>query len=554
MRRIGIWFSAGALAFSAGCAELDVVNPNEPDIDRALSTPADVQQLAVSSVNTWYLISTEVDPWMMLSVTADALTSNFGNFGMRFNNEEPRIPYENNSAGGDRFTAQWPWQQYYIALGAANNALRAMDAGVEVPERYRHLALFTQAASLSLLGLLFDQSFIVDENFPITSEGAIDPATGELVWLSPYQDVVAVARTKLDALIAATAGAGHSYTSAELPLHEMVLTSARLNRIANTMAAALLRYSPRSSNDPNIPMTQQRWADILAYAENGIGEGNAGAPFDFTVVGDFSSWYSLIAYYGNEPSWTRMDMRMVNLLDPSKPDRFGVAHVEALPSQRTTLTEFVSQDARASNCRDSLTSAGALLWRVCGDFLFHQTVIGDRGRGIWMMSPYSHGRYIHHARTSTTRGEGPVPYILAAENDLLRAEAIIMLGGDKSVAAGLINNTRVGRGGLPAASGGDADATLLGYIEYERDIELFNTNAWEHFRRRVIDALQPGTAFQLPIPALELETLALPIYTCGGPGNEMCNPQFSVRTAASRFMTAPAVSSRRPTTRGGQRF
>ena len=71
---------AGAVALLAtgACKDLDVTNPNNPDITRALASPADVQNLAISTVNSWYLTSTYIEPYMMLQVTADASTANFG--------------------------------------------------------------------------------------------------------------------------------------------------------------------------------------------------------------------------------------------------------------------------------------------------------------------------------------------------------------------------------------------------------------------------------------------------------------------------------------------
>ena len=133
-----------------------------------------------------------------------------------------------------------------------------------------------------------------------------------------------------------------------------------------------------------------------------------------------------------------------------------------------------------------------------------------------MQSPYSHLRFAYHARTSPTDAEGPVPYILAAESDLIRAQALIETGGDLSVVADLINNSRVERGNLPPATAADGAALLMEMIEYERDIELLNTSGFTLFQRRIVDGVQPGTPRQLPIPAKELEILQLPIYTFGG--------------------------------------
>ena len=149
---------AGALALLAtgACKDLDVTNPNNPDISRALASPQDVKNLAISTVNSWYLTATYLEPYMMTQVTADASTANFGNFGMRFNNLEPRIAYENSSAGGDRAVTESPWNSNYATLGAANDAIRAIASGVVIntpaeTNKYKALALWAQAGSLANL-------------------------------------------------------------------------------------------------------------------------------------------------------------------------------------------------------------------------------------------------------------------------------------------------------------------------------------------------------------------------------------------------------------------
>jgi hypothetical protein len=105
--------------------------------------------------------------------------------------------------------------------------------------------------------------------------------------------------------------------------------------------------------------------------------------------------------------------------------------------------------------------------------------------------------------------------VLAAENDLLWAEALVRTGGDLTLAAAKVNNTRVGRGQLPAVAA-DANA-IMDAIHYEQDVELLTTGAGvQWFNRRRIDGLQPGTPRHLPVPAKELEIDQLPIYTFGG--------------------------------------
>lgn len=471
------------LASGACQTDLDVTNPNNPDVERALATPEDVQNIAISTFNTWYLASTDIYPYMMLGVTADVLSANFGNFGMRFNNLEPRIPYENSSAGGDRTVTEEPWEENYSTIGAANDVIRVMRGGGlgdETPsEQYEHIALFTRAASLTNLALLFDRAFVVNDQF--------NPETDPKPELLPFDQVADSASKWWDEVIAATAGKSYTLGASVWPLVPGPLNAVRLNRIANTMAALLLAYTPRREAD----VAAVDWAKVRALAEKGIGTGTAGTPFDVVVQGDNNNWWSYINYYGNEPSWVRVDMRLINRMDPSQPARFT----------GTIAPKGSSPDDRYET-----------------DFTYAGNVIGDPGRGIYMQTPWWHSRYEHHRRFSPTAAATPVPYLLAAESDLVLAEALIRTGGSLAEVATLINKTRVTRGGLPAATAAEGADQLLAYIDYEREIELLNSSGMAFFRRRHVDGLQDGTLRHLPIPAKELETLQLPIYTFGGVG------------------------------------
>jgi hypothetical protein len=501
---------ASASILLAGCKpNLDVTNPNEPDVARALASPEDVQSLAISSVHSWYLSSTNYEPYAFLQTTSDVLTANFGNFGMRFNNLEPRIAYANNSAGGDRGVTETPWNDYYGTLGAANDAVRAFKSGVKLAagqaetDKFMRLAQFSQAASLTNLALLFDQSFIVDDQ--------TDPASPPK--LSPYKDVSANAVSKWAALAASEAGKTDSYDPTVLPMLVGPLNSSRIARIANTMAALTMAYTPRNAAEA----ATVNWAQVATYAANGVGTGNAGAPFDMVVIGDYNTWYSNMVDVGGAPSWMRVDLRVINRMDPNT------------PTKMTTTTP----PAKGS-------SADA---RFDGDFAYKVPIPGDPARGIFMLSPYYHKRYFDHSLDSPTEEQTPTPYLLAAESDLVRAEALIRSNGDLAVAASLINNTRVTRGHLTAAAAADGATKLLGYIEYERDVELLNTNGWALFQRRHVDGLQAGTVHHLPIPAKELETLTLPVYTFGGPGKEQFLGGFDTNVLASKGYFGPSNAS-----------
>lgn len=486
------------------CASVDVVNPNAPDRRTALSNGDEVRNLAISTVNSWYLASTHIYPSLMTMVTADANTSN-SCMGTRFSNQEPREAYINSSqSGADGFVAQEPWQQHYATLTNANDVLAALDVGVQIAngaedDKYRALARFTQAASLSHLALLFDSAFVMDEK----SDAAV-----AMPKLSGYADVSDAALEKWDALIELLDGRSDTYASSVFPVTTFTLNSQNLGRMANTMAALTLRLTPRTPAELNA-MPASFWSRILGYANNGI-------TADVTVQGDFTNWYSYIAYYGNSVSWMRVDYRKINRMDAQGSGGTPVHF-------RYRGTSDIRAPGNPANNDQRLGDGGP-----GRDYRYLGTVIGDPSRGIHMQSAYLHARYEHHSRDALTAARTAVPYILKAENDLLIAEALIRTGGNRATAATLINNTRVGRGGLSALTGAESDATLLAAIDHERDVELANTNAFDLFYARSAPVasplgtnvlggrLQPGTVRHLPVPARELETLGKTVYTYGG--------------------------------------
>jgi hypothetical protein len=487
-----------AVLFAGACNNLDVTNPNQPDVKRALASPSDVKSLAQSTVRSWYMTSVSAGPddngdqapYHFGCVTADVCTGNFGNFGMRFNNLEPRIPYENSSAGGDRLVTETPWNYNYGTIGATNDVLRVIKQNAadflgttDETEKYKEEAEFSRAASYLYLSMEFDQAFVATED----NDPLINPP--KLVSHTVVRDTT---MTMWNDLIAASAQHSYTYAVTDLPSPGGALTSSRINRIANTMAAMTLAYHPRNAAQA----ASVDWAKVAAYADKGIGTGSGGAPFDVVVQADGNQWWSYVAAYGDLADWIRTDHRVINRMNPAVPPKYnGVA--PPLGS---------SADARYTS-----------------DYEYKPPPIGDPGRGIYMQSDWWHKRYAFTNAEAKGAFTGNVPYLLAAESDLIRAEALIRSSTpDLATAATLINTTRVGRGNLTPASAGDGAATLLSYISYERDVELTNTSGTTlYWRRAVTDQpIQAGTVCQLPIPAKELETLGLPIYTFGGVGND----------------------------------
>ncbi len=511
----------GVLMLAGACnPDLNVTNPNQPDVARALASGSDVRSLIGSSYNTMFqamqgLTDNEPLPGLATAVMADNMTMAYGNFGARFNGQEPRLAYNNSSAAGDGRVASTPYNTLYGALGAANDGLSAIKRGIkpatgktaadETPQM-QAFAYLIQGMALGFEGLVFDKGFVVDEDTPV----------GTAV-LQPYTAVSAAALTKYDKAIAAAAG--KSWTVATEFTPGMTFTADVVGRTANTMAARQLAYTPRTAAEN----AAVNWGKVLQYAEKGI---STGSPFDLQIKGDGgNTWGDTFKAFADLESWVRTDQRVVQLADPTQP----VVYTSVTPPPQA-----VPADRRWAR---GTPDADGFIKTPGADFWFYKDIPYDPARGVYFFSQWYHARYITHSYEVDDYMLTTVPYVLAAENDLLIAEALIRTNGDKARAASLINKTRVGRGNLTPLTGGSSTNDLLAAIFYERDIELFATGAGQAwFDRRRIDtsltynglpigntwgfrggnSLQKGTPRHLPVPARELETLGIPVYTYGG--------------------------------------
>jgi hypothetical protein len=529
--RLALGALVAASSVAACNPDLNVTNPNEPDVERAISTPGDVRQLIGSSYNTWYLgmqgcavAPCEPNPGIATAVMADNMTMAYGNYGARFNGQEPRLAYNNSSSAGDGQVASQPYDVMYSALGAANDGLAAIKRGVKVAEsataadetpQFQAFAWLVQGLTTGFVGLVFDNGFVVTEDTP--------PGEAEMVG---YKELSAAALTSFDKAIAAAAGQSWSIPADFTGGVEF--TADRLGRVANTMAARQLAYTPRTAAE-NAAVD---WGKVLAYADKGISTGSS--PFTLEITGDGgNTWYDMTkAYVERQGSWVRVDQRVIQLADPTQP----VVYTSTTPPPFPNIPDL--RFARGTpDAQGKITQAGA-------DFWYMPTIPYDPARGVYFFSQWAPVRYFEHSWDASAPFTGKVPYVLIAENDLLIAEALVRTGGDKARAASLINKTRVGRGGLPALTGASSNNDLLAAIFYERDVELFDTGAGQAwFDRRRIDLnltyngvpigntwafrggsnLQKGTPRSLPMPAKELETLGIPVYTFGG---DAPNPVF----------------------------
>ncbi len=589
-----------ALAFvaAAGCHSLEVTNPNDPDLTRALSSGGDVENLLAGGFNKWYHSFGDVQPGAPLDVTSDHYESAWGNWGMKLLGWEPRtlnnfarmINSHTDAFDNFRGDIEWPWYQNYAAMVSANLVIKAMANGVNIPGPTDNSdnamvlagARFLQGAALANIAMRYDSGYAFDET--------TDPATIKLVG---RDSVKKTAQRLLDAAITA------SPTSATWSIPTNFLnqvggdnwTAKQLNAVANTWAARLLAYFPHNVTEyAAIP-----WAQVASYASKGISSGATTPAFNAAIDGDGPGtpngwWNDHTSISGAVFDWMRVSVRTVCLFQAGY-ECHRANNNSDLPFPQTADYRFNGDDVVGDNCvplaiMQAIQAQDAAAYPLqCttanklggADFAYmpinSNTWPGfPAARGYWRFSNVAQMRYyLVGWDNSPGYAVGPQPFVLAAENDLLWAEALVQQNTNLAQAATLINNSRVTRGHLPAATAAEGKDSLMAHIRYENAIELFGVGAevaWFNARRWAPDlnptyysqptgsgdnpqtgwlpygqGLQPGTPRLLPVPQQELTLIGHPVYTYGGTvADEPPAPPargIVVRGGSSIFGTTP---------------
>ena len=459
-------------AFNA-CEDLEVEDINQPT-DAQVNTRSQAPAIVAGAFNSWYLTAVAYDgPGLAMWTMADVGSCSWGNQGMRDLSSEPRVAFNNTPSYSNKTLTEPYYKGMYTVVNTSITAINALNLDKTGTDYYPNLAgaYFMHGTALGSIGLLYDKGFVVNVETDLTKEV---PMVG-------YESVITAAVASLDEVIAICDANTFDVPASWFP-SAVPMTNVELGKLANTMAARLLTYKSRNEaqNDAN------NWTTILAYANNGI-------DFDWEIVMDDITWYNLYATYACYGGWGRVDMRVVNMMDPTIAPWFPASGSVA---DLTNSGEITPNDARAASDYEYVPAQ---------DFLAE--------RGLYHFTTYRFARWDDYLATWTE----PLAYIRKAENDMIKAEALARTTGAAAGAAILNDseNSRIARGGLGAVAP-DMDA-VMDAILYERTIECMLTGENIHFYdMRRLGLLQEGTFTHLPIPAQQLEVLLVPFYTFGG--------------------------------------
>ncbi len=458
------------------CADLDVKNLNSPDSNRAIESPDDLEGVAGGGFRTILNRAQNYNgPMLAMMTMGDVMSCSWGNCAMRDLSSEPRVAFNNTIPYSYAYVNRDYWQSMNSALSQVNDVLVQIEGGAVIvdagtTEMVKAWCYFIQGVAHGHIANVMQKGFIVDETTDLET----------LEW-KPYPEMLDAAVGYLERAAAACEAA--DFVTQDGWFRGTILTSDELADLCNFFCAKFIINNPRNATE-NAAIN---WAKVKEYCQKGLQS-------DFTIEFDgYETWYGQIMAFAQLEGWMRVDMRLLNMMDPDYPSRWRADGIAPVPSTAT------SADAR-----------------LLSDFRELGTIPFRPERGYYHFSYYGYWRY-PEIQIETQAVTGRYPVYPKSENDYMLAEAMLRTG-DKPGAIAILNaSPRVTRGGLALLDAGATDTEVMDAIMYERTIELFcHSMGQGFFDMRRTNQLQPGTVLHFPIPGKELETLGEDYYSLGG--------------------------------------
>jgi hypothetical protein len=560
-------FLGTLLLAGTGCQDLFVENLIEPDRERAIGNPSDLQALIGGSYYPNFfrpvhgvdggLSGLTISLWT--NAASDMTSSLSGTTSAQWYLDlvEPRRPHP-NAAVICSTICEWGPRDYWGRIGSAASilfdALQVLDTGVTITEggvdvtpRARAFAKLMQGWTWGYTAIIFDRPFIVPETFELPTD-ILEMYEISTQLFTPQAEAIEFAVAAIDEAIAiaqANPSVVH-YPAADASsfwfLSPEPVSNAQFIQLANTLAARLLVLG---AGGPEDRQNGVDWQRVLQYTANGVTAGN---DLWFQLSSDRSS--QVLQRIQNNTTGgatnARWDYRTIGMADQSGAYQAWIA---ADVNQRDRF-DIVTPDRRITG--ETPQSHGSYTAYRPDNNGF------PAERGLYFRSAYQWQRHKYRvglapAAPTTGLNQGTTPMITADENNLLRAEAILRTAGPTQEAVDLINITRtrpqvlpgtttpvanlppVTLAGVPEVNGQcvprtdtGACGTLMTAVRYERMVELAGQDALRGYAdSRGFGMLADGSLAFFPIPGNVLEQAGLPIYTYGGVGGEgslMYNP------------------------------
>ena len=531
-------FVAGSLALVSvmACADTLVVdNTNDPDRDRALSRPTDIEAFisnTYAQIQNATLGGSNDALQTQLQVMGMENTSALANFAMGPRGAIPRTPIENtrNSTGsGGNYR---DFQVLHRAARMATIGIAAMNkigtlGSPAQDARARAFARFVQGVAYGNLALAYDSASLVSETD--------DPQATQP--LSDYPTVMAAAYQMLDSAIVIARASPGSFPLPSAWISGNALDTTGFFRFIRSYKA---RFRASVGRTP-AERAAADWAAIIADANTGI-------TADLNIACNPTAGWDVVwpvqAYATGPANWHQMSQFWMGMADKSGGYDAWLALPNASRAPFLVVTDdrrFPQGSSRAAQIADTLRPN----YRTFTGFPYVRTrQAGEDQPG----QPLQISMYdFYRSRAFFVAGRiANYPIMTRAEIRLLAAEGYIRTG-NIAAATVRIDSSRVTNAGLPplagvlsdtiapvpgasacvphvpdaAAAAGPYKASKCGNLwdalkwEYRMETAYAGYGMW-YFAGRGWGDLPQGTALYWPVPYQEMDTRAQSFYSAGG--------------------------------------
>lgn len=513
-------------AVLVGCMDLDVANPNAPDLEALFQDAGDVEKHLAGTFHLWHRIQTGsgLPPSILSSVSFQHTTANvceapYGGI--------PRVPI-GNTPSSECVEVATTWHSLHAILASVRDGLAVLDSrpdfqaelGPDREARIRAFARFVQGVTHGSVALLFDRGVLVTEAGP--PRGLVDAHTLMDGALAQLEEVASLAD-------------GAAWPAIPADWMSVEVTPTQLARLAHSYRA---RFRANVARTP-LERTTVDWDAVRADAERGVTE----------------DWLMAMGPTEGQANWRSPALQLLN--SPSRRLTQASYFILGMADQGDGYSRWLAQplwDRRPLAPSDSGEGEEHLLL-ITPDTRFpqgttHAAQLQSPGsmfeaqpvpapgwirpdRGSWRWSLY---RY-HGGDAYSLAEEVHWPAMTVAELRLLRAEAFLRTG-NSAAAAALVNESRVAHGLAPTdAAGANADCVprlqdgscgdLMEMLKWEKRLETYMAGAflasW-YFDGRGWGDLYAGTFLEFPVPCSELILLGEGCYTFGGTGSQSASP------------------------------
>lgn len=536
MRKIRFLIIGIAAGLTACQTDLIVANQNNPDVERVLARPTDVEATIASSYGQMHQAAFGVNG----SITPSLLTMSFenasslANFQMGPRGAIPRISITNTRGNAAEAENVIQFTRLARAARVAANGIVSLNRPnftIGTPDRDQRARVFAylvMGAANGSAALAYDSLSVV------TSEDDL----GGPALLVGYNDAMTAALQQLDSAIVIS-GRQPGFSLLDSWVNGNTLTAAQVAQLANGWKARLRAGVARTPTE----RAAVNWDAVIA---------EAGAALPTTLQITMSSaagstWTLADGQHYTYDTWTQASPMIIGMADSARAcgaggDCYDGWLQTALNSRYRFLIKTADQRFPSGETRDAQrTSSGV------GDFpspprtnlYFRNRRPTDPAGDAFSVSQYDFYRFQAWSATRT----GPYPVMTRAEMDLLMAEGYIRKG-DFGNAMTKINITRVSNGNLPSLAGitsltqpisslascvprvpqppdftTAACGNILEAMKWEKRMETAYTQmgAW-FFDSRGWGDLAEGTVLSFPVPFQEMDARGKPFYNLGGVG------------------------------------